>query len=99
MYKPLVDGLMSHMGKGSSCILTQTNEETVTLAAILRKNGIRCKLIQSMEGMLFWNMAEVRYFMKYIGRHVTSPLIQDDLWEKAKQETFSFYERSKVWCT
>lgn len=48
-----------------------------------------------MEGLLFWNMVEVRYFMKYISKHVTSPLIQDDLWEKAKQKTFSFYERSK----
>lgn len=95
MYKPLVNCLMSHKGKGSSCILTQTNEETVTLVAILRRHGIKCKLIQSMEGLLFWNMVEVRYFMKYISKHVTSPLIQDDLWEKAKQKTFSFYERSK----
>lgn len=95
MYKPLVDCLMSHKGKGSSCILTQTNEETVTLVAILRRHGIRCKLIQSMEGMLFWNMVEVRYFMKYISKHVTSPLIQDDLWEKAKHKTFSLYESSK----
>lgn len=95
MYKSLVDCLMSHKGKGSSCILTQTNEETVTLVAILRRHGIKCKLIQSMEGMFFWNMVEVRYFMKYISKHVTSPLIQDDLWEKAKQKTFSSYERSK----
>lgn len=95
MYKPLVDCLMSHKGKGSSCILTQTNEETVTLVAILRRNGIRCKLIQSMEGLLFWNMVEVRYFMKYISKHVASPLILDDLWENAKHKTFSLYERSK----
>ena len=49
MYKPLVDCLMSHKGKGSSCILTQTKrKKTVTLVAILRRHGIKCKLIQSI---------------------------------------------------
>lgn len=94
LYKPLVDGLLSHKGKGSSCILTQTNEETVMLVAILRRNGVRCKLIQSMKGLMFWNMMEIRYFMRYISKYITSPLIQDELWEKAKSATFSVYERS-----
>lgn len=94
LYKPLVDGLLSHKGKGLSCILTQTNEETVMLVAILRRNGVRCKLIQSMKGLMFWNMMEIRYFMRYISKYITSPLIQDELWEKAKLATFSVYERS-----
>ena len=33
--------------------------------------------------------------MKYISKHVASPLILDDLWEKAKHKTFSLYESSK----
>ena len=45
-------------------MLTQTNEEAVILVALLRKRGVRSKLIQSMEGLLLWNMAELRYFLK-----------------------------------
>ena len=37
----------------------QTNEEAVILTALLRKHAINSKLIQSMDGFLFWNMAEI----------------------------------------
>ena len=36
----------------------------------------------------------MRYFMKFIEKRLTSPLISDELWMAAKKETFSFYERS-----
>ncbi|WP_336533864.1 UvrD-helicase domain-containing protein, partial [Bacteroides acidifaciens] len=47
MYQPLVDNLLQHKDKGTSCVLTQTNEEAVILMALLRKHGISSKLIQS----------------------------------------------------
>lgn len=43
-------------------ILTQTNEEAVIMLALLHSHGIRAKLVQSMDGLRFWNLAEVRYF-------------------------------------
>ena len=98
MYRPLVANLLRHKGKGTACVLTQTNEEAVILMALLRKEGVNCKLIQSMEGLRFWNMAEVRYFLKFIGNRVTTPYISEELWEKAKQETFTAYDKSQsVW--
>ncbi|MDD3041097.1 RecQ family ATP-dependent DNA helicase, partial [Bacteroides sp.] len=60
MYQPLVENLLQHRDKGTSCVLTQTNEEAVILMALLRKQGINSKLIQSMDGLRFWNMAEMR---------------------------------------
>lgn len=94
MYQPLVEELLRNRGEGTACVLTQTNEEAVILVALLRKCGVRSKLIQSMEGLLFWNMAEMRYFLKYIGKRVSTPLIPDGLWEEAKSATFSAYDGS-----
>lgn len=53
MYQPLVENIMKHKRNGTSCILTQTNEEAAILVALLRKQGINSKLIQSMDGFHF----------------------------------------------
>ena len=39
MYRPLVDDILRNKREGTSCVLTQTNEEAVTLLALLRKHG------------------------------------------------------------
>ena len=94
MYRPLVENLLRHRDNGTSCVLTQTNEEAVILMALLRKNGINSKLIQSMDGLRFWNIAEMRYFLNYINKRIKTPLITDGLWEEAKHATFSIYDSS-----
>lgn len=95
MYEPLVRELIGNRGTGSQCVLTQTNEEAVILVALLRKYGLKSKLIQSMDGFRFWNMAEVRLFLKYIEAETHTPLIIDDVWEKAKNKTFEYYINSE----
>lgn len=95
MYQPLVHKLLQNKKGGTSCVLTQTNEEAVIITALLRRYGISAKLIQSMDGFAFCNMAEVRYLMKYISKRVSSPLIYDDLWQEAKQATFAAYNGSQ----
>lgn len=94
MYQPLVENLLQHRDNGTSCVLTQTNEEAVILMALLRKRGINSKLIQSMDGLRFWNMAEMRYLLKYIDKRIKTPIITEELWEEAKHATYSTYERS-----
>lgn len=94
MYQPLVEDILRHKGDGTSCVLTRTNEEAVIMMALLRKRGINSKLIQSMDGFRFWNMMEMRSFMKYIDKRTKTPLISEELWEEAKQATFSVYDRS-----
>lgn len=95
MYQPLVENLLRHKDKGTSCILTQTNEEAVILMGLLRKKGVSSKLIQSMDGLRFWNMAEMRFFLRYINKRINTPLITEELWEEAKCATFSAYDRSQ----
>lgn len=94
MYEPVVKELVKHREQGSKCVLTQTNEEAVILVALLRKYGIQSKLIQSMDGFRFWNMAEVRMFLKLIEARTNTPLISDEVWNDAKRKTFSTYATS-----
>ena len=95
MYQPLVEELIQHQANGTSCVLTQTNEEAVILVALLRKYGINSKLVQSMDGFRFWNMAEIRYFLRYIDKRAKTPLIPEELWDDAKHTTFSTYNGSQ----
>lgn len=94
MYLPLVEELESNERTGTTCVLTQTNEEAGILVALLRQHGIKAKLVQSMGNFRFWNMAEVRFFLKYMEKHANSPLLSDELWEEAGQATFAAYSGS-----
>ncbi|MDE6159646.1 MAG: RecQ family ATP-dependent DNA helicase [Bacteroidaceae bacterium] len=94
MYQPLIKNLILHKDKSTSCVLTQTNEEAAVLVALMRKQGLSSKLIQSMEGIRFLNMMEMRYFLKYIDKRIKTPLITEELWEEAKHVTFSTYSGS-----
>lgn len=95
MYEPLVSELLHKRGNGSICVLTQTNEEAVILVALLRKHGLRCKQILSMDGFRFWNMAEVRLFLKHIDAKTHTPLIANNVWEEAKSKTYAAYTTSE----
>jgi len=47
-----------------------------------------------MDGLRFWNMAEMRYFLMYINKRIKTPLITEELWEESKRSTFSTYDKS-----
>ena len=91
---PLLQQLMNTYHGERACVLTNTNDEAARIVGLLTKQGINAKLIQSAEGFRFCNLAEVRYFMKCIDNEASSPVIDDRLWEKAKQITISNYQTS-----
>lgn len=98
MYQPLVDDLLTNRGNGSICVLTQTNEEAAIIVALLHKHGMNVRLIQSMDGFRFWNMVEVRMFLKQIDSETHTPAILDEVWERAKNKTFARYADSSSLC-
>lgn len=95
LYQPMVEELIRNQCRGTSCVLTQTNEEAVTLVALLHRHGVESKLVQSMDGFRFCNLVEVKYFIKRIKEKVSTPIIPKDVWEDAKQRTTVKYERSQ----
>lgn len=94
IYEPLVDDILKNKDAGTKCVLTQTNEEAVIVVALLRRRGVNAKLVQSMEGFRFCNLAEMRYFMKIIKQYAKSPIISSELWDKTKKMTYQVYEKS-----
>lgn len=94
MYIPVANDVMKR-DSGTTCVLTQTNEEAVVMLALLNRQGIKSKLIQSMEGLRFCNLMEMRYFMKCVDSRKQSPLITDETWNEAKRLTFTKYDTSK----
>ncbi len=95
MYQPIARDLTDHRGNGTSCILTQTNEEAAIMAALLRKQGIGSKLIRSMDGFRFGNLAEMRCFLKHIGKRTQTPVIPQETWDEARRATAAAYEGSR----
>lgn len=96
MFQPVAESVISHpKAKGeTTCVLTQTNEEAVIMLALLHRRGVQAKLVQSMDGLRFLNLAEVRYFLRCVdlgGKAAKSPLISDEVWTVAKSKTFSKY--------
>lgn len=94
MFEPVAQSILSAKSTGSTCVLTQTNEEAVIINALLRKYGLNCRLIQSMDGFSFYNLAEIRYFVKYLARHTTTPQISDETWSGALRSACSIYGSS-----
>ena len=78
--------------QGSTAILTRTNEETMQVAYELEQRGLYATVAQSMGGFRFGNLAEVRYFLKQLGRNEIS--ISKEKWQKAKQRTLETYASS-----
>ena len=103
MEEPLLRNLRHNPTKGSSCIMTATNDEAFGILGLLLKNGIPAKLIQSTDGFALSNLAEVRYFQKKLSDKNTtpgvtsqykSPIITDDEWEYAKEKLMERYGTS-----
>jgi ATP-dependent DNA helicase RecQ len=79
---------------GSTAILTRTNEQALQVAYQLEQHGIRALLVQSGSGFRFINLAEVRYFVKYLGDD--GSVISKDVWETAKERTCQNYATSRL---
>ena len=90
--KQAVHGLYRYAGK--CCVLTNTNDEALQILGLLLKNGVRAKLIQSLDGFRLYNLLELRFFLKQIDQSLKSPVISNDLWNRAKKQLFEAYSGS-----
>ena len=51
-------------------------------------------MIQSNDGFSLYNLAEVRFFLKYIDERLNTPVIDDRLWNQAKERLSTVYSGS-----
>ena len=95
MEEAIVRQVIEQYHGGKACVLTGTNEEALRVLGLLLKNGIRAKLIQSIDGFRLYNLAEVRFFLRCIDRDLKTSDIGEDLWNKAKAELARVYADSR----
>ena len=79
----LLQHLQQQLGAGSSCVLTQTNEEAIQIAGLLKQQGIAAKLIQSNEGFNLHQLLEVRIFLHFLNLNPQVSIISHDAWYRA----------------
>lgn len=91
---PLVDSICATGLKGTTCVLTRTNDEASLVAGLLLKRGLQASLIQSNEGFDLYDLVEIRYFVEQINAHLSSPKIDDYTWDISKQALQKKYGRS-----
>lgn len=97
MIVPLVASIEKRRPDGSIGILTRNNEEASIITGLLKKKGLKARLIQSTDGFALNNLYEIRLFNKYIQLYdETSPIVSDADWELAViqiRETMSASEQ------
>lgn len=79
---------------GKTCILTFTNDQALLVFSHLTAIGIPAQLIQSNETFRLADLAEIRYFTKYLTADANTPVISDKKWAEAKTKLRKKYERS-----
>ena len=94
MEEAVVQNLVATYTSGRACVLTNTNDEALRIMGLLLKYGKRAKLIQSLDCFKLINLLEVRVFLNSIKKDLHSPVIPDEIWDKAKKELFSKYYNS-----
>lgn len=81
---------------GSTGILTRTNEEALQVAAILKKNNIRTRVIQRNEEFRLDDLVEIRYFIECLELTDESHIILNENWDKAKKQLKEKFKNSKI---
>ncbi|MBS1575258.1 MAG: RecQ family ATP-dependent DNA helicase, partial [Bacteroidetes bacterium] len=83
---PLIEDILSTGLSGTTCVLTQKNEEAFQVAGLLTKHGQQAKLIQSNDSFNLYNIAEVRFFLDELKLDDDVFIISDDVWGNAKRK-------------
>ncbi len=91
---PLVNDIENAGLSGTTCVLTQTNDEVLQIAALLLKKGFYAKPIQTNEGFSLYNLMEIRYFIDCLDLKEDTYNINNEKWRKAKKELINKFSRS-----
>jgi ATP-dependent DNA helicase RecQ len=75
---PVYDQISQADIEGSTCLMTQTNDEALQMVGLLKSKGLPARLIQSFEGFNLLNLYEVRYVLGQLGKKEDHQTISDE---------------------
>jgi ATP-dependent DNA helicase RecQ len=94
LISPTVNDVVSTGLTGTTCVLTQTNDEALQVTGLLINSGIPAKLLQTNEGFNLYNLLELRYFIEQLYYSDDIYIISDDSWNEAKKRLWHKYKES-----
>lgn len=92
---PVVEDIVSAPLSGTTCVLTKTNKAAMQIAGLLLKKGLPAKLIQENKGFNLGDLQEVRHFMNRLSLNENVFVIDEEIWEKAKRETWQEFRGTR----
>lgn len=93
---PLVESILKTDLKGSTAVLTRTNDEALLIVGLLKRNGYPAKLIQSTESCKVHHLAEIKYFLSCLGSDRSIAVVADEIWSDAVRALKMVYQRSEM---
>lgn len=91
---PYVKDIISRRKKGTTGILTKTNDEALQVLGMLKKESVPAKLVQSNDSFHLYDLIEIRSFWNEINANSNIPTITKETWDDAKRNFASKYEDS-----
>lgn len=91
---PEVSDVLSTDLTGTTCVLTQTNDEALQVTGLLIGSGIPAKLLQTNDGFSLYNLLELRYFIEQLHFTNSTYSISDSTWNDAKRALWYTYKES-----
>ncbi|MDK2841639.1 MAG: ATP-dependent helicase RecQ [Anaerophaga sp.] len=91
---PLVRDILNTPLKGTTGVLTRTNNEALQVTGLLIENGMKARLVQSNEGFSLASLDEIRFFCNQLagGEHIL--VIDDDAWQHAVRKLKNAFSHS-----
>jgi ATP-dependent DNA helicase RecQ len=93
---PVIDSLMDFELKGSSAVLTRTNDEATLVDSLLKRAGKKSKLILTNDSFRIKDLHEIRFFTDQVCRNTERNigLISDNDWQFGMNQLHSQFEYS-----
>lgn len=93
---PVISDILNTDLKGTTCVLTKTNEQALQITGLLLKNKIPAKLIQSNDRFNLYDLAEIRFFYNLLNLNSGVYIITNDIWEDAKRDLKNKFTNSSM---
>ncbi|MDZ4196692.1 MAG: 3'-5' exonuclease, partial [Candidatus Izemoplasmatales bacterium] len=90
---PVANDVISTPLKGTTCIITRTNEQAIQIAGLLNKHQIPAKLIQSNDDFRLDDLLEIRDFIEML-RQASVPILSKEFWQESVASFKTKYEKS-----
>lgn len=90
----ILDDVMLSKNSGTTCVLTNTNEDAAVVVAMLASAGINAHLIQSESSFSLKCLAEIRELLSMVSQRCTGSYLVTETWDLIRQELCAKYKTS-----